>query len=88
MQSGHATLSMTHEGTLKELVVQKNPPALHIYNVVEHGRRFVRDVAGSRSEWGRSQCVLRCCQPLVADVGGLVLEGLLEDQLELLLATL
>jgi hypothetical protein len=30
---------------LKEVVVIRNPPAVHVYDVVSHGRRFYRLVA-------------------------------------------
>ena len=31
--------------TMKEVVVFKNPPVIHIYNIVEYGRRFFRTLA-------------------------------------------
>ena len=42
--NGHATLAVTIDGVLKELVLQRDPPALHVFNVVEHGRRWVREL--------------------------------------------
>ena len=44
VSNGQATLIAVHEGIHKELVVQRSPPALHVYNVIEHGRRWVRDL--------------------------------------------
>ena len=32
------------DGTRKEVVVLREPPALHVYNVVEHGRRWQRSL--------------------------------------------
>lgn len=32
---------------LKEVVVAKDPPVVHVYDVVEHGRRFYRTLAFS-----------------------------------------
>ena len=36
----HAIESVVH--TLKEVVVIRSPPSVHVFNVVEHGRRFYR----------------------------------------------
>ena len=44
MGNGHATLAVTIDGVLKELVLQREPAALHVYNVVEHGRRWLREL--------------------------------------------
>lgn len=40
--SGDDDQGKTPIRTLKEIVVLRNPPAVHVYNVVEHGRRFYR----------------------------------------------
>lgn len=40
--SPYAFGSAVYKGALKEVVVQRNPPAVHVYNVVEHGRHFYR----------------------------------------------
>ena len=37
-------MCLVHEGTLKEVVLYREPPSLHIYNVVEHGRRWMREL--------------------------------------------
>ena len=44
LQGAYALLSAVVGGSLKELVLYREPPVLHVYNVVEHGRRFVRDL--------------------------------------------
>ena len=38
-------MCVPHEGMLKELVLFRDPPVLHMYNVVEHGC----------AEWGSNQ---------------------------------
>lgn len=54
---------------LKEVVVAKDPPVVHIFDVVEHGRRFYRTLAFSsdaalslvsRPPSGVSACVCAC----------------------------
>ena len=42
--SGHATLAVAIDGVLKEMILQREPAALHIFNVVEHGRRWIREL--------------------------------------------
>ena len=41
-QECFALLGCAHEGTLKEIMVVRDPPSLLVFNVVEHGRRFIR----------------------------------------------
>ena len=47
----HAVMYCTMEGqtravgtTIKELVLLREPPTLHVYNVVEHGRQWYRSL--------------------------------------------
>ena len=41
-QECFALLGCAHEGTVKEILVVRDPPSLLVFNVVEHGRRFIR----------------------------------------------
>ena len=41
----YALLSAREEdGTVKEVILQREPAALHVFNVVEHGRRWLREL--------------------------------------------
>ena len=46
----HALLFCTAAGgALKELVLLRHPPTLHVYGVAEHGRQFFRAPSGANS---------------------------------------
>ena len=60
-QGAYALLSVREEegGGVKEIILQREPAALHVFNVVEHGRRWLRELIYTSDVAAATDCPSR-----------------------------